>query len=335
MVSVGYCLNRVGDLLGHRMMHHVPCPRYQLELAVRDLLVKPDGLAADIHDLVVAAGHDHHGQAQLAIAVPHRCRLASHAGAILGLGSDLQWPNRHAALEALLEALRHRQRREHSLEQQRQGCRTEQRRDRVAQHIAENGHGRGRDQQRIGPHGRVIVARHQNQAAHRRWIGKRERQGGKCPPGMANHHRVALDAEPCQRTADEVGLRCGGPCRVARAVAVAIARPVEGDDAVPPRGELVEHAAQDPVLGGHHIAVEQHDRRSGALLEVVQPDSIDLDEASGGRVPALDLTGVVAVVEGGCTSAAAAVPRTTPARDHPGALGLDLARNARAVMIFS
>ena len=112
VVSVGYCLNRVGDLLGHRMMHHVPCPRYQLELAVQDLLVKPDGLTADIHDLVVAAGHDHHGQAQLTIAVPHRRRLASHAGAILGLGSDLQWPNRHAALEALLEALRHRQRRE-------------------------------------------------------------------------------------------------------------------------------------------------------------------------------------------------------------------------------
>ena len=69
---------------------------------------------------------------------------------------------------------------------------------------------------------------------------------------------------------------------VARALAIAVAWAVKGDDAVPPSGNLVEHAAQDPILGGHHIAVEQHNRRSGTLLEIVQPDPIDLDEASGG-----------------------------------------------------
>ena len=48
-------------------------------------------------------------------------------------------------------------------------------------------------------------------------------------------------------------------------------------------------------------------------LEVVQPDSIDLDEASGGRVPALDLTGVVAVVEGGYPR----LPRRCPGPRRP------------------
>ena len=85
-----------------------------------DLVMQPDRVAADIHDLVLAARHDHHGQMQFAIAVPHRRCLTGHAGAIFGLGSDLQGPNRQTALEALLEAFRHRQRREHSPEQQRQ-----------------------------------------------------------------------------------------------------------------------------------------------------------------------------------------------------------------------
>jgi hypothetical protein len=228
--------------------------------------------------------------------VPHRRGVTGHAGTILGLGSDLQGPNRHAALEALLEALRHRQGREHPLEQQRQGRRTEQRRDGVAQHVAKHRHGRGRDQQRVGPHGRVVVARQQDQAAHPCRIGKRERQGGKRPPGVADHHR-ALDVEMRKGAAKKVGLRRGSPRRATWPVAVAVAGAIEGDDAMPLRGYLVEHAAQDPVLRRHHVAVEQHDRCSGTPLEVVQPDAINLDEASGGRMPALDLSGMVAVVE--------------------------------------
>ena len=57
------------------------------------LIIRP----APLHGGVVHSYADH--------------RMAT-AGAILGLGSDLQWPNRHPGREALLEALRHRQRRD-------------------------------------------------------------------------------------------------------------------------------------------------------------------------------------------------------------------------------
>ena len=70
------------------------------------------------------------------------------------------------------------------------------------EHVAEYGQGRGRDQQRVGPHRRVIVARHQDQAAQRCGIGKCKRQGGKRPPGVAHHNRT-LDVETCKGAVEQ------------------------------------------------------------------------------------------------------------------------------------
>uniref|UniRef100_UPI001C9719D7 hypothetical protein n=1 Tax=Geminicoccus harenae TaxID=2498453 RepID=UPI001C9719D7 len=46
--------NRRDYLLWHRVVDHVPCPWNQLQIAVRDLLMEPDGMAADIHYPVLA-----------------------------------------------------------------------------------------------------------------------------------------------------------------------------------------------------------------------------------------------------------------------------------------
>ena len=76
---------------------------------------------------------------------------------------------------------------------------------------------------------------------------------------------------------------------------VAGVAPVERDDAMVP-GDPVEHATPDIVLGSDDIAVQEHDRRSIALLDVVQPDAIDGDELAGGRVVMFDLAGPIGVV---------------------------------------
>src|SRR4051812_9362103 len=51
-------LDHLGDLLGYRVVDHMAGPRDQPEIGVRELLPEPDGVPADIHDLVLAAGHD-------------------------------------------------------------------------------------------------------------------------------------------------------------------------------------------------------------------------------------------------------------------------------------
>src|SRR4051794_9634516 len=80
----------------------------------------------------------------------------------------------------------------------------------------------GATQQRVGPHGWVVVARYQDDAAHRRRIGKGERQGGERPPGVAHHNR-ALEVEMRPGQAEKVGLRRGGPRRAPWPVTVPVA----------------------------------------------------------------------------------------------------------------
>ena len=53
---------------------------------------------------------------------------------------------------------------------------------------------------------------------------------------------------------------------------------------------------QDIVLGSDDIAVDEHDRRSLTLLQIVQPDPIDGDELTGGRVVMFNLAGPIGVV---------------------------------------
>ena len=133
----------------------------------------------------------------------------------------------------------------------------------MAQQIAQHRHRRGCDQRRVGAQGRVVIAREQDQPAHRRRVGEGERQCGVAAPGVADHNRRG-DAEAREGAAEKVGLVHSGPRRAPWSVAVPVARAVEGDRPVPALGEAVEHAAEHPVLDGDDVAVEQDDRRAGA-----------------------------------------------------------------------
>jgi hypothetical protein len=106
-----------------------------------------------------------------------------------------------------------------------------------------------------------------------------------------------LDAQCLEGTEQEIGLRRCTPCRALRPVAVAVARSVERDHPVP-LGHPVEDAAQHPVVRGNDVAVQKHDGWTLALLEIMQPDAIHLDEPPARRVPLLGLAGAPGVEDG-------------------------------------
>ena len=95
---------------------------------------------------------------------------------------------------------------------------------------------------------------------------------------MAEEHR-AIDVQPAQRRVQQLRLRRRGPAPVMRPARAAVARPVEGDDAIvlggagqePREHEVVDHRAE---------AVHEDQRRPAAALEVVQPDAIDVKETA-------------------------------------------------------
>jgi hypothetical protein len=94
---------------------------------------------------------------------------------------------------------------------------------------------------------------------------------------MAQHDRPAR-VELTAGLVDEARLGKRPIAKAPRPLAVAVAGPVEGDDAVA-QARLAHQAAQHEVL--HHAAqaVQQHERRAFAGLDVVQPHAIDSDEA--------------------------------------------------------
>jgi hypothetical protein len=93
-----------------------------------------------------------------------------------------------------------------------------------------------------------------------------------------------------ERFVDQVGLRVRGPERAARAPAVAISRPVEDDDAIL-LGGLVKEPARLEVLEHASVAVQQDERFAFATLDIVQADTIDLEESSLGGIAALRILG--------------------------------------------
>src|SRR3954470_4097289 len=94
-------------------------------------------------------------------------------------------------------------------------------------------------------------------------------------------HRWPLDPKPGECLSQNCGLRLGCPEPIARALAVAIAGPVEGQDPVPLSHEI-EYTAGNPVLGTDGVAVHQHHRRTIGLasFHVMQLDAPGLDEAA-------------------------------------------------------
>ena len=102
---------------------------------------------------------------------------------------------------------------------------------------------------------------------------------------MAEHDRP-LDAETGKRPAHEIGLRPRRPQAPVRALAVAIAGSVDGDDAIS-ACEAIDEAADDPVVHHRAVAVEEHEGRALAGDMDVHADAVDIDDAAGRRVAPL------------------------------------------------
>jgi hypothetical protein len=83
----------------------------------------------------------------------------------------------------------------------------------------------------------------------------------------------------------------------ARTFGIAESGPVERDHAVAV-GEAIDHAAGFKVLEGDTVAVQQHHRCAGAAFDIMEPDPIDLDEASRGRRFGLGLAAAPVIEEG-------------------------------------
>ena len=114
---------------------------------------------------------------------------------------------------------------------------------------------------------------------------------------MAHKDRI-LDAKLEQCLANNVGLRGRRPDRVTGTFAIAKTWPVEDDHAMF-FGHQFEHATYLEIIRHCLIAVEQHDRRAGALLQVMEPHTIDLDERASGGVVALGSSGQDAIEQCG------------------------------------
>src|SRR4029078_13623156 len=93
----------------------------------------------------------------------------------------------------------------------------------------------------------------------------------------------SLDIKNIKRISKQVGLGTGTPCGTVRTVTVPKPRTVERDYPMSPR-EQFQHSACPEILSCDHVAVEQDDRRSFALLDVMKSDAVDGYKAPGGRM---------------------------------------------------
>src|SRR4051794_24844013 len=75
--------DRFGDLVGDRVMEHVSRSRNQPEVAAGNCLVEPDGMVLMIHDPVLGAGHDDHGDPQIVNTVLHADYGRHHGDGVL------------------------------------------------------------------------------------------------------------------------------------------------------------------------------------------------------------------------------------------------------------
>ena len=162
---------------------------------------------------------------------------------------------------------------------------TDERRDRVAQDVSEDGDRGRRGQRYVGARSRLEIARQQYQAAHR--LGMIEREGsGNHGAQQVTEDEGPLDSQTIESASQKVGLRSRRPLSTVRTVAVAHTRPVERDDPMT-FGREVENATVRKILGGDDVAVQQDDGRPFTLFEVMEPDAVKVDEPTLGRVPPL------------------------------------------------
>ena len=97
------------------------------------------------------------------------------------------------------------------------------------------------------------------------------------------HHDGLLDAQAPDRRAQQCGLGLERPAPTAGAGAVAEAGAVERDHAVRP-GQVLDQATGLEVGGRDRVAMDQHDRKTFAPLDAVQPHTIDVDERPARRM---------------------------------------------------
>ena len=268
-----------------RVMRHVADARNDKQFALQQFIVQPHGLGLRINHQVVFSSNDRDRQHKFAVAFGHRIGRRHHEGGIFCIGAQLHRPQHHFPRDDREEIVWQLSRRKHALGHFLEHEPARQRRDRVAHHIAQYGQGDRRGQQGINAQAGVEVAAHQHQAAHvfrvRQGHGHRHHRAHR----VTNDHRP-LDAQAFQRRAEQIGLRRWCPEPIARSAAVAETGPVEGNHAVI-AGQPVHQAAGDEVRMRHGIAMDQHDRRAFAALDVVQVNAVNVDEAAGRRVVAL------------------------------------------------
>lgn len=82
---------------------------------------------------------------------------------------------------------------------------------------------------------------------------------------------------------DEFGLGIWRPYDVARPVAVAEAGPIEDDNPVV-LGSKTDQTAGFEVLNHAAVAVQKNQRVTRASLNVVKPNTVDIQEAAGRRI---------------------------------------------------
>src|SRR3954452_6049459 len=161
----------------------------------------------------------------------------------------------------------------------------EQWRDGVAQHVAQQGECSWSYQQHVRPQRRKVVAGEQHETCRFGLVVFGERESHERAPGMADDHGP-FDAELAQGLVEQLGLLGGGPQASARAVTVAETGAVEDNHSMRLYQELGD-ATGGPVVSSYGVAVDQHDRAALALVAVMQPHTVDHEERTLGRVPAL------------------------------------------------
>ena len=154
-------------------------------------------------------------------------------------------------------------------------------RDHVTQHRE-----RGPAHQRhIGARLRVEETRQQHEAADLFRVPQGQFQRHDAAQGMSGHDGGA-HAQPPHCFRNQLGLAGDRPDTTARARSVTEPGSVESNYLMID-GQAREHAARLPILSRCAIAVQQHNRRSLATLEVVHPHPIHVDEPAAWRVLAL------------------------------------------------
>jgi hypothetical protein len=103
--------------------------------------------------------------------------------------------------------------------------------------------------------------------------------------------------QPQQRPAQQRCLRARVEVAEVGTVAVAISRTVEHDHPVG-LGKPVDDTAEFEIPDHAAIAVNQHDDRSGAAVDVMQPHAVDIDEFALRRIVAFSLAGAQLGIEG-------------------------------------